>query len=214
MVGARGFEPPTPRSRTECSTRLSHAPTTRRFYPTHLPGVEQRAVRAQIALTPRSLESSSALGPACPRIESAAMSWYLWLVVGIVLAGLELTGSGGFYLVFFGLAAIIVGILGFLGGVEAVWLQWLVFTALSVVSLLLFRNPLLRRLQSPPTGAVDRLVGEIAAPLEDIPAGEVGRAELRGTTWSARNASDADIAKGRRCRVERVDGLMLFIVPE
>ena len=26
-VGARGFEPPTPRSRTECSTRLSHAPT-------------------------------------------------------------------------------------------------------------------------------------------------------------------------------------------
>ncbi len=27
VVGARGFEPPTPRSRTECSTRLSHAPT-------------------------------------------------------------------------------------------------------------------------------------------------------------------------------------------
>jgi hypothetical protein len=27
MVGASGFEPPTPRSRTECSTRLSHAPT-------------------------------------------------------------------------------------------------------------------------------------------------------------------------------------------
>ena len=27
LVGARGFEPPTPRSRTECSTRLSHAPT-------------------------------------------------------------------------------------------------------------------------------------------------------------------------------------------
>src|SRR5262245_20448207 len=26
LVGARGFEPPTPRSRTECSTRLSHAP--------------------------------------------------------------------------------------------------------------------------------------------------------------------------------------------
>ena len=30
LVGARGFEPPTPRSRTECSTRLSHAPTRRR----------------------------------------------------------------------------------------------------------------------------------------------------------------------------------------
>src|ERR1700741_3554198 len=29
LVGASGFEPPTPRSRTECSTRLSHAPTRR-----------------------------------------------------------------------------------------------------------------------------------------------------------------------------------------
>ena len=27
LVGAKGFEPSTPRSRTECSTRLSHAPT-------------------------------------------------------------------------------------------------------------------------------------------------------------------------------------------
>ena len=26
FVGARGFEPPTPWSRTRCSTRLSHAP--------------------------------------------------------------------------------------------------------------------------------------------------------------------------------------------
>src|SRR5688572_11207926 len=33
MVGARGFEPPTPRSRTECSTRLSHAPTKDQVYP-------------------------------------------------------------------------------------------------------------------------------------------------------------------------------------
>jgi membrane protein implicated in regulation of membrane protease activity len=142
------------------------------------------------------------------------MTWYLWLVVGILLAGLELTGSGGFYLVFFGLGALIVGILGFLRLVDAVWLQWLVFTAVSVVSLLLFRNPLLRRLQSPATGSVDRMIGEVASPLEDIPAGAVGRAELRGTTWSARNATAHDIAKGRRCRVERVDGLMLFIVPE
>jgi hypothetical protein len=29
LVGERGFEPPTPWSRTRCSTRLSHSPTTR-----------------------------------------------------------------------------------------------------------------------------------------------------------------------------------------
>jgi hypothetical protein len=32
MVGERGFEPPTPWSRTRCSTRLSHSPTSRFYY--------------------------------------------------------------------------------------------------------------------------------------------------------------------------------------
>ena len=36
MVGAKGFEPSTPRSRTECSTRLSHAPTVCLSYRTPL----------------------------------------------------------------------------------------------------------------------------------------------------------------------------------
>ena len=34
VVGAKGFEPSTPRSRTECSTRLSHAPTSVNGYST------------------------------------------------------------------------------------------------------------------------------------------------------------------------------------
>jgi hypothetical protein len=31
-IGARGFEPPTSRSQTERSTKLSHAPTGRQLY--------------------------------------------------------------------------------------------------------------------------------------------------------------------------------------
>jgi membrane protein implicated in regulation of membrane protease activity len=61
---------------------------------------------------------------------------------------------------------------------------------------------------------MDRLVGEIALPVDDIPPGGVGRAELRGTSWSARNAHDDGIARGQRCRVQRVDGLMLVLIPE
>ena len=48
LVGARGFEPPTPRSRTECSTRLSHAPTGRTCYLTSDP-----TVNATVALRRR-----------------------------------------------------------------------------------------------------------------------------------------------------------------
>jgi membrane protein implicated in regulation of membrane protease activity len=89
------------------------------------------------------------------------------------------------------------------------------FSVLSVGSLLVFRNPMIRWLkldQGLPD--VDTLAGEIAVPLEDIGPGEVGRVELRGTIWTARNTSGGAITRGRRCSVVRVDRLMLFIEPE
>ena len=61
---------------------------------------------------------------------------------------------------------------------------------------------------------VDSLVGDTAVPLEDIPSGAVGRAELRGTVWSARNQDSATIARGQRCTVVEVDRLMIFLKPE
>jgi membrane protein implicated in regulation of membrane protease activity len=61
---------------------------------------------------------------------------------------------------------------------------------------------------------VDTLVGDIAVPLEDIPAGAVGRAELRGAVWSARNRDTVAIARGERCKVVEVDRLMIFLKPE
>jgi membrane protein implicated in regulation of membrane protease activity len=61
---------------------------------------------------------------------------------------------------------------------------------------------------------VDSMVGETAVPLDDIAPGAVGRAELRGSAWSARNASSGVLARGQRCRVVRVDRLMIFLEPE
>src|SRR5947208_5345650 len=46
LVGASGFEPPTPRSRTECSTRLSHAPTYIDVY--HTPPGKRRSAYSTI----------------------------------------------------------------------------------------------------------------------------------------------------------------------
>jgi membrane protein implicated in regulation of membrane protease activity len=60
----------------------------------------------------------------------------------------------------------------------------------------------------------DSPVGDIAIPQEDIAPGAVGRAELRGTVWSARNLGSAVLARGQRCRVVQVDRLMLFLEPE
>ena len=61
---------------------------------------------------------------------------------------------------------------------------------------------------------VDSMVGETAVPLDDIAPGAVGRAELRGSAWSARNTSAVTLARGQRCRVVRVEHLMIFLEPE
>ena len=91
----------------------------------------------------------------------------------------------------------------------------MLFSTISVASLLVFRGPLLKRMQLDGPGKdVDSLVGDIAMPLEDIPAGAVGRAELRGTVWSARNQDTVTIAQGQRCKVVDVDRLTIFLKPE
>lgn len=141
------------------------------------------------------------------------MAWWLWLLLGLVLAALELASTGGFYLIFFGVSAMFIGLMGAIGLAGPFWLQWLVFTILSVILLLAFRRPILR-MMNVETGPVDALVGQIATVLDAMAPGAIGRAELRGSTWSARNVHSADLARGQRCRVERVDGLMLFLLPE
>jgi inner membrane protein len=142
------------------------------------------------------------------------MSWWVWILVGLGLLGFEMLTPGGFFVLFFGLGALVVGALAGLGLTEPVWLQWLLFSLLSVGSLLIFRRRLLAWLQSPEGAAVGTLVGDVAVLLDDLPPGAVGKAELRGTAWSVRHDGTETLPRGRRCRVERVDGLMLSVRPE
>ena len=138
------------------------------------------------------------------------MEWWLWMLLGLGLIAAELMGVGGFFLLFPGAGALLVGTLAVLGAAREPATQWLVFSISSVVSALFFRKPLLeafkRRL---PSARGEELTGETAIAIEAIAAGDVGRAELRGTTWSARNVSAEAIAAGERCVVDRVDGLVI-----
>ena len=141
------------------------------------------------------------------------MTWWLWLLVGLALLGIEMLTPGGFFTIFFGVAAIIVGVLARFGLAGPAWVQWVWFSALSVASLLVLRKPILawmhkREVKRP---AVDTLVGEAAVILESISGSNVGKAELRGASWSARSVDGSSFPVGARCRVDRVDGLTLWI---
>ena len=143
------------------------------------------------------------------------MTWWHWLALGLILVALEMAASGGFYVIFFGIAAIAIGGLHLFDLAGPLWLQLLLFSVLSVASLLVFRSPVLRLLGLDGPGVdVDSLVGEIAMPVEDIQPGDVGRAELRGTVWSARNSSAAPLRRGQRCKVVKVERLMIFLDAE
>ena len=144
------------------------------------------------------------------------MDWWVWVLVGLGLLGLEMFATPGtFYVLFFGLGALLVGVLVAPGLVRDEWLQWLIFSVISILSLVIFRRRLVawsRAGEAAPP--VDSLVGDVAIPLEDLAPDGRGKAELRGTVWMVRNVDGSPLAKGQRARVVRVDGLALDIRAE
>jgi membrane protein implicated in regulation of membrane protease activity len=143
------------------------------------------------------------------------MEWWMWLAGGFVLLVLELVTPSGFFIMFFGVGAIVTGVLASLDVLAGLPAQWFTFTVASILCLLLFRGKIQARVES--SGArppVDSLVGQIALPIETIAPGEVGRVALRGSNWEARNEGDIALGANQRCRVTRVSGLQLGVVAE
>jgi len=139
------------------------------------------------------------------------MIWWIWVLAGFVLLALELL-TAGIHLGLFGASAIVVGLLVLAGVGGPLWVQFLLFSILSVVLLVVVRPPLMRKLRASETSKkVDSLVGEIAVVSASIEPHALGRAELRGSSWSARNMGDDAVPAGQRCKVEAVEGLTLLI---
>lgn len=139
------------------------------------------------------------------------MTWWAWLIVGIVLAGAELLSDAAFYLAFAGAAAIGVGLLGLAGVDLPVWAQWVVFSAAAVASMVLFRRKLYDRLHGGLPPMRHAAVGAAVAVGEDVPPGGHTRVRLQGTDWTAVNVGPAPIPAGADARVVEIDGVELRI---
>lgn len=145
------------------------------------------------------------------------MPAWTWILLGLLLLAAEAVTPGGFFVLFFGLSAVLVGALAWIEAAGPEWTQWLLFSAFSIVLLLMVRPRLVDRLSSEGMAGNTPLpdyVGETAVLLEDLAPGAVGKAELRGTSWTVRSRATSAIPGGTRCRVERVEGLTLWIAPE
>ena len=144
------------------------------------------------------------------------MPWWGWMAVGALLLVAELTFVDlEFYLVFLGLSALITGMLELAGIALPFWMQWLVFGALAIGSLVIFRQRLYKKMRPPAEGSVQTGVeGARAQALGEIAPGATGAVSLRGANWSGINRGSETISAGSYCRVERSEGLTLDLQPE
>lgn len=138
------------------------------------------------------------------------MTWWIWVLVGLALLAVEFA-STTMHLGLFAVGAFVVAILVGAGVDLPLWGQLVIFTGVSIFSLLFIRPILVRKLKLDHKPKVDSLIGEQALALSDIGIAELGRAEMRGSTWSARNIGETALLRGQRCVVAHVEGLVLHV---
>lgn len=140
------------------------------------------------------------------------MAWWGWCIFGVVLFGLELLAvDAQFYLVFAGLAAVVVGLLGLVGIDIPIWAQWLSFAVLSVVAMFTLRKPIYAKLMSKRLGHITTDINQHFVLTEELAPGQSCRIEYRGSGWTAVNVGDRVIASGSAARIDAVDGLTLRV---
>jgi len=138
------------------------------------------------------------------------MPWWGWMIFGAILFGSELLiVDAGFYLVFIGIAAALMGAIELAGANLEPWLQWALFSIISLVSMVLFRKQLYDKLRGSAIGYNVGPAGEIVTVEQTLQPGETGRLAYRGTEWTAVNNSDQVMEQGQHVQISSVDSLTL-----
>ncbi|WP_397578366.1 NfeD family protein [Sphingorhabdus sp.] len=141
-------------------------------------------------------------------LDTISTHWF-WLSLGLLLGVAELVAPG-FFLMWLGLAALIVGGLDYFLPITVAY-QVAMFAILSVLTVFAGK----KFLQKNPIETEDanlndrgaRLTGEIVTVVEAITNGN-GRVKVGDSVWSARGV---DAAIGSRVRVTGADGAVLLV---
>jgi membrane protein implicated in regulation of membrane protease activity len=136
---------------------------------------------------------------------------WVWLTLGVVLAGLEMLAPG-VYLIWLGIAAIVTGVLTGLLHLSLP-MQVVDFVFLSLIVAFSAR----RFLRDSPIASADplmnrrlaRMVGETGVVVQAIEHGS-GRVHIGDTEWITRGL---DVPAGERVRVTGSDGATLLVEP-
>ena len=142
-------------------------------------------------------------------MDLVAILWLVLLVVFLIVEASTVTLVS----LWFAAGALIALIISLLGA--QLWLQVLLFLAVSTISLIALR-PLVRRFVHPKLTAtnVDSVIGStglVTAPIDNVTA--AGQVKLGAMVWTARSTSGAPIPQGELVRVDKIEGVKVFVSP-
>lgn len=147
-------------------------------------------------------------------MDGAEIWRWIWLAVAVGGVVGEMATPGMFFLLPFGLAAILATALAFAGVPLA--LQWLAFVLGSAAAVAMTR-PLARRLDrtAPSVGAgARRLIGQTGVVIGSLPAGGgPGVIRVEGEEWRAVTQHGMAIPVGSKVLVTDVTGTRLEVLP-
>ena len=137
-------------------------------------------------------------------------STLVWVFIGFFFFALEFAVPG-FILFFFGIGAWVVAILSYFVDIS-INTQILIFIASSLVSVLLFRNWLRRKVGS--TGVnfqqlEDEYIGKVAKAETIIGPGNRGKVEFKGASWEAN--SEDNILAGENVIITETRSIILTV---
>ena len=142
------------------------------------------------------------------------MNWaaILWLALVVIFLIAEAATVTMVSLWFAGgaLAAMIIALLD-----GAIWLQVTAFIVVSAILLTLLR-PLVRKYVTPKLTRtnVDSVIGStglVTVAIDNVAA--VGQVKLGAMVWTARSTSGESIPEGVQIRVDRIEGVKVFVSP-
>lgn len=142
-------------------------------------------------------------------MDLVAILWLVLLVVFLIVEASTVT-LVSLWFAAGSLTALLASLFG-----APLWLQILLFLAVSVLSLIALR-PLSRRFFRPKLVAtnVDSVIGStglVTASVDNVSA--VGQVKLGAMEWTARSTSGAPISVGTLVKVDRIEGVKVFVTP-
>ena len=139
----------------------------------------------------------------------AAIVWLLLLVVFLAAEAATVSMVS----LWFAVSALVALLVALLGGPG--WLQGTLFLVISAVLLALLR-PLVKRYVTPRITAtnVDSVIGStglVTAAIDNVSA--AGQVKLGAMEWTARSTSGQLIPVGTRVRVDKIEGVKVYVSP-